>query len=111
MTDIATEWWWPHPDAFHDLDVAETEDGWQLSAPDNTELAEWLSYWSQDEEHHELFQAVFTETLINHAKFVIDQLEQDGKAQDLTDGRLSDPEQAEDVGSGMLPEHESGSDS
>lgn len=108
MTDISTEWWWPHPDAFHDLNVAETEDGWELSAPDNTELAEWLSYWSQDEEHHKLFQETFLATLIRHAESVIEDY---GQNENLPDRGHTDSEQAKDVGSGLQPQHESGSDS
>jgi len=88
--------WWPHPDAFNDLTVSDIDDGWQLSAPDDTELAAWINYWSQDEEHHALFQTVFVRALTEHANFVLDSLEeQHGKAE-ITDGRQCNPEQAED---------------
>ena len=91
---IEIEWWWPHPDAFNDLTVTDIEDGWQLSAPDDTELAAWINYWSQDEEHHALFQTVFVRALTEHANFVLNTNEQHGEAE-ITDGRQCDPEQTE----------------
>lgn len=103
--------WWPSPEAFEDLEVTDIEDGWQLSAPDDTELADWLNYWSQDKEHHEFFQTVFVKALTEHANFVIDDLEQNGKSQDLTDRLDANSKQAEDVSAGLQPEHEPGSDS
>ena len=87
--------WWPSPDAFSDLTVTDIEDGWQLSAPDETELGIWLAYWNQDEEHHDLFQDIFVRTLTEHANFVLNTNEQHGEAE-ITDGRQCDPEQAED---------------
>ena len=99
--------WWPSPEAFEDLEVTDIETGWQLSAPDGTELADWLSYWSQDEEHHVFFEKAFLEVLTNHANFILDQ---HGKAEDLPDGRQGNPEQAEDECPGLQPQHESGSD-
>ncbi len=98
--------WWPSPEAFEDLEVTDIEEGWQLSAPDDTELAEWLNYWSQDEEHHVFFEKAFLEVLTNHANFILDQ---HGKAEDLPDGRQGNPEQAEDERPGVLSEHEPGS--
>lgn len=111
MTDILTEWWWPHPDAFNDLEVTGIEEGWQLSAPDDTELAEWLSYWSQDEEHHALFQKVFVKALTDHAEFVLNDLETNDKNENIPERGQTDSEQAEDVSAGVLAEHEPGSDS
>ena len=111
MANVESEWWWPHPDAFNDLEVTDIEEGWQLSAPDDTELAEWLSYWSQDEEHHALFQKVFLKALTDHAEFVLNDLETNGKNEDVPVGGHTDPEQAEDECPRVLPEHESGSDS
>lgn len=68
MTETTLEMWWPHPDAFSDLEVTEIVDGWQLSAPDNSELGVWLEHWNQDEEHLQFFQAEFIETLLAHIK-------------------------------------------
>ena len=110
MTETTAEWWWPSPDAFDDLTVTDTEDGWELSAPDDSELAEWLAYWTQDEEHHSLFQTVFLKTLTDHANLIINNLEQHGKDQVLADGCESHREQTEDVCPGSLTEHEPGSD-
>ena len=82
--------WWPSPDAFSDLTVTDIEDGWQLSAPDETELGIWLAYWNQDEEHHALFQDIFVRTLTEHANLVLNTNEQHGEAE-ITDGRQCDP--------------------
>ena len=103
MTDILTEWWWPSSDAFDDLTVTDTETGWELSAPDDTELSEWLAYWSQDEEHHALFQKVFVKALTDHAEFVLNDLETNGKNEDVPVGGHTDPEQAEEHLAGELP--------
>lgn len=89
-----TEWWWPSPEAFDDLTVTETKTGWQLSAPDETELAEWLGYWNQSEEHHALFQTVFVKALTDHANFVLENLEKNGKAEIQSDEQSAHREQA-----------------
>jgi hypothetical protein len=83
--------WWPSPEAFEDLTVTDIDTGWQLSAPDDTELAEWLNYWSQDEEHHAFFEKAFLEVLTNHANFILDQ---NGKAEVQPDEQSGDREQA-----------------
>ena len=111
MTDVELEWWWPSPEAFNDLEVADIEDSWQLSAPGETELAEWLTYWSQSEDHHALFQQVFVKTLTDYANFILNDLETNGENEVLPDGSQSDREQAQDVGTGTLSEHEPGSNS
>jgi len=54
-----TEIWWPHPSALDDLTVEETEEGFTLSAPDDTECAAWLSYFNQSEERREVFERAF----------------------------------------------------
>lgn len=93
--------WWPSPEAFKDLEVSDIEEGWQLSAPDDTELAEWLNYWGQDKEHHALFETVLVRALNEHANFVLDHLEQHGKTE-ITDGRQSNSEQAENECTGAV---------
>jgi len=55
--------WWPHPDAFDDLIVTDTETGFELSAPDGSECAIWLEYFNRTEELHEEFETCFVETL------------------------------------------------
>jgi hypothetical protein len=55
--------WWPHPDAFDDLTVTDTETGYQLSAPDGSECAIWLEYFNHTEELHEEFETCFVEML------------------------------------------------
>jgi hypothetical protein len=108
MADVELDWWWPSPEAFNDLEVTDIEEGWQLSAPDYTELAEWLTFWNQDEAHHKVFEDEFIRVLADHANKT---LEEHGKNEVLPVGSQSDREQAEDVGSGSLAQHEPGSDS
>ena len=74
--------WWPSPDSFLNMTVIDTDDGWTLSAPDNTELAEWLNYWNQDEEHQQFFNKTFVTMLCDHAKLT---LEQHGETEAITD--------------------------
>ena len=97
-----TDWpvfWWPHPDAFEDLTVEDTDKGFTLSAPDDTECAEWLAYWDQDEAHHKIFEDEFIQVLTHHANKTI---ETHGENEVLPDGERSDPEQAQDVSTGPL---------
>jgi len=100
MTDIATEWWWPSPEAFDDLVVEDTENGFDLSAPDDSECGDWLSYWNQDEEHHKFFEHEFTEVLRTYAQSI---LNEHGKDEVLPDGSQGDREQAEKHLAGELP--------
>ena len=102
------EFWWPHPDAFQDLTVEDAEHGYDLSAPDNTECAEWLAFWDQDEEHHKVFEDEFIRVLTDHANKT---LEEHGENENIPERGQTDSEQAQDVGTGVQPEHESGSDS
>ena len=95
-----TEFFWPSPEAFDDLTVEDTEEGFTLEAPDDTECGEWLAHWNQSPEHIELFTEAFTQALKNNLDTI---LGQDGQTQDIADGQQRDPEQAEDVGSGSQP--------
>jgi hypothetical protein len=108
MTETLPEMWWPSPEAFEDLTVEDAEHGFDLSAPDSTECGEWLAFWNQDEAHHKIFEEEFTAVLRNYANEI---LNQDGQNEDLPDRGEADSVQAEDVGAGTQPEHESGSDS
>jgi hypothetical protein len=85
-----TEFWWPSLEAFDDLTVEDAEEGFTLTAPDETVCGEWLAYWNQSPEHIELFTEAFTEALKNNLDFL---LEQNGQTEELTDGQQCDPEQ------------------
>jgi hypothetical protein len=91
--------WWPHPEAFQDLTVEDTEEGFTLSAPDNTECAEWLAHWDQDEAHHKIFEDMFIQVLTDQANKT---LETHGEDEVLPDGEHDDSEQAQDVSTGSL---------
>jgi hypothetical protein len=94
------EFWWPHPDALQDLTVEDAEEGFTLSAPDDTECGDWLSYWNQSPEHLQVFSDAFTEALKTHLDFLN---KQNGENEVVPDGSQSDREQAEDDGTGTLP--------
>jgi hypothetical protein len=91
--------WWPSPDLLDDLSLTEAEEGWLLSAPNDTELAEWLNYWNQDEEHQKFFNEAFVALLLNHLDRIEDK---HGENEVLPDGSQSDREQAQDVSTGSL---------
>ena len=55
--------WWPHPDAFDDLTVIDTEEGFELSAPDKSECGLWLGHYNSTEELHKEFETAFVEML------------------------------------------------
>ena len=55
--------WWPHPDAFDDLIVTDTEEGFELSAPDGSECGLWLGYFNRTEELHKEFETAFVQIL------------------------------------------------
>ena len=57
------EMWWPSPEALKDLQVEDSEEGFTLSAPDGTDCAAWLNYWSCSEEHQKVFNEAFTDML------------------------------------------------
>jgi len=97
MTNI--EMWWPSPDAFSDLTVTDVEEGFDLSAPDGTECAAWLSYWSQDEEHHKVFQDEFIRVLTNHANRT---LNKHGEAETVPDEQSPDRVQTEENAAGPV---------
>lgn len=76
---MTLEMWWPHPDSLKDLTVNDSETGFDLSAPDDTECGDWLKYWNQSEEHQKFFSEQFVKVLIN-------QLEKfDGQTQTVPD--------------------------
>ena len=76
--------WWPSPEAIDDLTIEETEEGFELQAPDGTECARWLSYYSRTEELHKTFEAAFVEVLKQH----LENLEnKNGCTDQVADGR------------------------
>ena len=95
-----TEFWWPNPGAFDDLTVEDTEEGFTLEAPDDTECGEWLAYWNQTPDHIECFTEEFTKVLTNHANTI---LEQHGQTKEFTDGFHEDGVKTEDVGARSQP--------
>jgi hypothetical protein len=60
--------WWPSPKALKDLTVEETEEGFDLSAPAESECGLWLTYFSETEELRQEFQTEFNNCLLNYLK-------------------------------------------
>ena len=85
--------WWPSPEAFNDLTVEDADEGFTLSAPDDTECGEWLAHWNQDEEHQKVFNEAFIEVLMNYIK--THDLEH-GENENLPDGGTKDRIETED---------------
>ena len=108
QTPTETEMWWPSPEAFEDLIVEDSEEGFTLYAPDDTECGEWLTFWDQDEAHHLVFEKEFTTVLQHYANQILDA---NGQNEDLPERGNTDSVQAQDERSGPQPEHEPGSDS
>jgi hypothetical protein len=74
--------WWPSPEAIKDLFIEDTEEGFTLSAPDDTECGAWLQYWGQTQEHEKIFERAFVEMLSSYLK----QLEnENGKDEEFPD--------------------------
>ena len=90
-TDI--EMWWPSPEAFEDLTVEDAEYGFDLSAPDGTECAEWLAYWAQDEAHHKVFEDEFIKVLSDYANKI---LNTNGESKNQPDGQDGNRVEAEE---------------
>ncbi len=96
-TDL--EMWWPSPLAFSDLTVEDSEEGCSLEAPDGTECATWINYWSQDEEHHEFFEKEFTKVLMDYVQTLE---KQHGKNEDQPDSQDGNREQAKENQAGSV---------
>lgn len=69
--------WWPSPEALKDLEIQESEDGFQFSAPPDSECGVWLSHFAQSEELREVFEAEINNCLLSYLL----EKESDGKAQ------------------------------
>lgn len=94
-----TDIWWPHPSALDDLTVEETEDGFTLSAPDDTECAAWLAYFDETDERREVFSVALTDLLLKKAN---ETLNAHGETQAVPNEQSGSGEQAKEVGAGAL---------
>lgn len=55
-----------YPNSLDELTVTETEDGFEFSAPPETECAEWLGYYNSTEELREEFNAEIIKAIEAH---------------------------------------------
>ena len=99
MTETPPDMWWPSPEAFEDLTVEDAEYGFDLSAPDNTECAEWLAFWTQDEVHHKVFTEEFIKALTHYANKT---LEQNGETEAVSDEQSDHRVETEEDTSGAV---------
>lgn len=82
--------WYPSQKAFEELTITETEEGFEFSAPDESECAKWLAYYNSTEELQEEFSAEIIKALENY----LDKAE-NGSSQQDTQRNSEDREQAE----------------
>lgn len=60
------KWWWPTD--IHLLEAEVTEHGLDLWAPEGSNSAEWLAYWSSTPELHQRFTEELTNCLLKAAE-------------------------------------------
>lgn len=89
--------WWPHPSAFDDLTVEETENGFEFSAPEGTECADWLAYFSETPERRAVWEA---EVLRSITELILQN--KNGESKGLTDEQAADYSGGEKDGTGPL---------
>jgi hypothetical protein len=63
-----TDFWWPSLEVFYDITVEDTEEGWSLSAPDESEAGKWLAHYNSTEELHAQFNQELMKALMDHVK-------------------------------------------
>jgi hypothetical protein len=83
--------WWPSPEAIESLFVEDAENGFILSAPDNTECGAWLQYWNQTEEHQKIFEEAFVEMLRSYLNKLDNE---NGKTEAISDQQSGDRAEA-----------------
>lgn len=62
--------WWPSLEGVQELIVTDTEKGFELSAPEGTECADWLAFWAQSPDHLQFFNDQFVKTLLSHLEYI-----------------------------------------
>jgi len=60
-----TDFWWLSLEAFDDITVEDTEEGFSLSAPDESEAGKWLAHYNSTEELHAQFTQELTKSLMD----------------------------------------------
>lgn len=63
-----TDFWWISLEAFDDITVEDTEEGFTFSAPYGSEASQWLTHYSSTEELHAQFTQELTKTLMDRVK-------------------------------------------
>lgn len=66
--------WWPAN--LEGLEVEETEEGLNFSAPRETPAGEWLHFWNSSHKNQKFFKEEIIKTLLEHADMVISNKEQ-----------------------------------
>ena len=60
-----TDFWWLSLEAFDDITVEDTEEGFALTAPDKSEAGKWLAHYNSTEELHAQFTQELTKALMD----------------------------------------------
>jgi hypothetical protein len=63
-----TKFWWPSLEAFDDLTIEDTEEGFALNAPNESEAGQWLAYYNSTEELHAQFTQELTKALMDRVE-------------------------------------------
>jgi len=63
--------WVPAPEALEVLQVEETDEGFELSAPVGTPCAAWLDYYNSTEELHEEFNTFLVDAIMEQVNHIL----------------------------------------
>jgi len=63
-----TDFWWLSLKAFDDITVEDTEEGFALTAPDESEAGKWLAHYNSTKELHAQFTEEITKALRDRVK-------------------------------------------
>ena len=102
----ASEIWWPSPSALDDLTITDTETGFDLEAPKDTECGEWLAYFNETPERKETFERAFIEMLKTYSDLILN-----GQNQNQPDQQESNRVEAQEDLNRTVSQHESGCNS
>jgi hypothetical protein len=64
-----TKFWWPSLEAFDDLTIEDTEEGFALNAPNESEAGKWLAYYNSTEELHAQFNQELIKSLMDLVEY------------------------------------------
>lgn len=66
--------WWPAN--LEGLEVSETDEGLEFSAPNDTPAGVWLNFWNSSPHNKKFFEEEINKTLLEHAEITLSDAEQ-----------------------------------